>query len=433
VFAAHNILLNDRVAIKLLHHASDNDRERLVREARAAVRIRSEHVVRVFDVGELDGVGPYIVMEYLDGEDLAMRVKRAGPLDPNAAADCVVQACEALAIAHDLGIVHRDLKPANIFLTQRSDGSPWVKILDFGISKTKEPDLDGDLTSTRAVFGTPAYMSPEQLRCTRDVDHRTDIWALGAVLFYLVAGRLPFDGDSSAEMAAKVLRDDVPSVRTLRHDLPEGLEAIIRRCMRRERGLRFNDVAELMRALQPFCSARYHELILRASASTTSRRAIAEQSPRAQSSPFSTTAMLAEVTGTSQPWASPMSVRALPEPARESSARRMRLAVASAAVLLAVGGGAIAYARHAPSPAPAAPIASGAPVVVPVGAPVAAAPPAAAPRAPAEVEAPAAPKSRPPPRGQARVHDARAQAQPSAPPAPAQSGRKPYDDPAWGR
>ena len=356
VYAARNILLNDRVAIKVLYEASDADRERLVREARAAVRIRSEHVVRVFDVGEIDEVGPYIVMEYLEGEDLAQRVKRSGPLDATTATDCLAQVCDALSIAHDLGIVHRDLKPANLFQSERADGSPWVKILDFGISKTSDDHADG-LTSTHAVFGTPAFMSPEQLRSTRDVDHRTDIWALGAILFYLVTGRLPFPGESSVDVAAKVLRDETPSARALVSGLPEAIDVIIERCMRKEPGLRWKSIGQLMQALEPLCSPRYHELIRRAAASTSARRLIIENEPTSEVSPFLETAA-ADETGTNASWpgARPKLV-ASPAP-RGAHKNVVQIAIASSAMFLAtVGLGLALWPSSSPGAAAIAPVA----------------------------------------------------------------------------
>ena len=350
VYAAHNILLNDRVAIKVLYDASDTERERLVREARAAVRIRSEHVVRVFDVGEIDKVGPYIVMEHLEGVDLSQRVKRSAPLDVTTAIDCLVQVCEALSIAHDLGIVHRDLKPANLFHTERGDGSPWVKILDFGISKTREDHAEG-LTSTHAVFGTPAFMSPEQLRSTRDVDHRTDIWALGAILFHLTTGKLPFPGDSSIDVAAKILRDPCPSARAIRSDVPEGVDAIIERCLRKEPGLRWKNVGQLMQALEPYCSPRYHELIRRAAATTASRRMLLENEPSSAALPFVTT-VIDETTGANASWSGPLRQKTDDGDAQLSKQSRARIALASIAMFLTTLG--IGFALYPRSPSAAA-------------------------------------------------------------------------------
>src|SRR3954470_13666053 len=187
VVAATHLQLDERVAIKFLVPdalSSDEAVARFAREARAAVKIKSEHVARVIDVGTLDNGAPYMVMEYLEGGDLSRVLQAQGPLPVEDAVEYVLQACEAIAHAHVLGIVHRDLKPANLFLTKRNDGSQSVKVLDFGISKVLSGNSgasssDAAMTRTRAVMGSPLYMSPEQMTSTRDVDGRTDIWALG--------------------------------------------------------------------------------------------------------------------------------------------------------------------------------------------------------------------------------------------------------------
>src|SRR5690606_33682382 len=159
---------------------------RFEREARAAVKIKSEHVARVIDVGTLETGSPYMVMEYLSGVDLAQYLERSGPLSISEAVDYVVQAMEAIAEAHSLGIVHRDLKPANLFRIVRSDGTPSIKVLDFGISKV---GTDHSMTQTSSMMGSPYYMSPEQMVSSKSVDARTDIWSLAIILYELVAGR----------------------------------------------------------------------------------------------------------------------------------------------------------------------------------------------------------------------------------------------------
>ncbi len=210
VAIATHLALEQKVAIKVLHEQLAADPatvERFLREARTPMRLKSDHVCRVLDVGQLDGGAPYIVMELLEGSDLAALVKLRGALPIATAVDYVLQACVAVAEAHALGIVHRDLKPANLFVTRRVDGSPLVKVLDFGIAKVPSRGDNTQLTQTAAVMGSPGYMSPEQLRSAKDVDARTDVWALGAILYELVSARLPFPADSVTELAVKIAVD----------------------------------------------------------------------------------------------------------------------------------------------------------------------------------------------------------------------------------
>ncbi len=259
VVSATHLALGQRVAIKvLLDAASAEDRARFLREAKAAVRLRGEHVARAIDVGELETGEPYIVMEYLEGEDLSALVKRDGALPVADAAQYLLEACEALAEAHSLGFVHRDIKPANLFLARAADGTRRVKVLDFGISKAVS--LEGDeamgLTSTTEVLGSPSYMSPEQMRASRDVDARSDVWSLGVVAFELFTGKRPYRAQSFAELVFKVATEPVPSMREFRADLPVVLDATVLRCLGKDREDRFASVAELAWALAPFAPAR---------------------------------------------------------------------------------------------------------------------------------------------------------------------------------
>ncbi len=257
VVAATHIQLDERVALKFLLPealANADAVARFAREARAAVKIKSEHVARVSDVGTLDSGSPYMVMEYLQGQDLAEWMRERGPLEIPEAVEFLLQACEALAEAHALGIVHRDLKPANLFVTMRADGTPCIKVLDFGISKftASGGSSDLDMTKTSTVMGSPLYMSPEQLSSTRGVDARADIWAIGVILFELVSGRLPFEAESMPALCRKVVEDPPPSLSELRRDAPPGLEPILLRCLAKDRAQRFGSVAELASALAPF-------------------------------------------------------------------------------------------------------------------------------------------------------------------------------------
>ena len=258
VVSALHLELGDRVAMKfLLPECSKNPEAaaRFLREARAAARIKSDYVARVIDVGRLESGAPYMVMEYLDGCDLGAHVEQ-GRLPVEEAVDYVIQACHAMAEAHALGIVHRDLKPANLFLTQRSDGSRVVKVLDFGISKSQQELGDASLTKTSTMMGSPYYMSPEQMRSARDVDHRTDIWALGVVLYQLLAGVTPFQGDTLPELLTRIMTDTPPSLCGARPEVPGELDAVVFRCLEKSPLARYKHVGELARALNPFASRR---------------------------------------------------------------------------------------------------------------------------------------------------------------------------------
>jgi serine/threonine-protein kinase len=254
VVSARHLLLNQDVAIKFLLPAAARDPqyvERFFREARAAAAMKSEHVVRVIDVGTLDGGMPYMVMEHLAGIDLAARVQQRGPLPVEEAINYTLQACEALAEAHAVGLVHRDIKPSNLFLTRRTDGSPLVKLLDFGIAKAVSA-VDGALTATGAVMGSPNYMSPEQIRSAKTVDARSDIWSLGATLHELLTGMPPFVADTFWALCAAIVTDPPVRLGTLRPDAASGLQAVILRCLEKDPARRFPSVAALAHELAPF-------------------------------------------------------------------------------------------------------------------------------------------------------------------------------------
>ncbi len=259
VVAAKHLQLEQRVAIKFVlpHAVFDGEAmERFAREARAAVKLRSEHVARVLDVGTLANGSPYMVMEYLAGSDLGDMIDKSGPLPYPDAVDYVLQACEAIAEAHSHGIVHRDLKPRNLFVTHGVDGKPLVKVLDFGISKQTSP-LAGSqkelaLTRTSTVMGSPNYMSPEQLKSTKSVDSRTDIWALGVILFELLTTRVPFEAETVTQLTAMVLQDTPRPVDELRGDVPKALSRVIARCLEKDPAKRYATIADLARELEPF-------------------------------------------------------------------------------------------------------------------------------------------------------------------------------------
>jgi serine/threonine-protein kinase len=258
VVVARHLALQQRVAIKYLKAKTLGNPtlvERFVREARLAAQLTSEHVVRVYDVGTLPEAGPYMVMEYLVGEDLGQTVQ-SGPVPIPSAVDYILQACDALAEAHALRIVHRDIKPENLFLAQRASATPVLKIIDFGISKVAPKRGDeghwGTQTGASERFGTPLYMSPEQLRSTSSVDARTDIWSLGVVLHELLTGALPFPGADLPQVCTSVLTAPPARLTSLRPDAPAALEAVLLRCLEKEPTRRYRNVAELAQELAPF-------------------------------------------------------------------------------------------------------------------------------------------------------------------------------------
>jgi serine/threonine protein kinase len=296
VFAAQHLLLDQKVAIKFLVPEALGHSEavaRFVREARAAVMIKSEHVVRVLDVCLLESGAPYIVMEYLQGCDLAAWLQARGRLRVETAVDFILQACDAIAEAHDFGVIHRDVKPANLFAVQRLGVTESIKVLDFGISKaagrvssTASPDewrQGVAITQESVPIGSPCYMSPEQMESARDVDRRTDIWALGITLCELVTGRVPFEGQSLVQVYSTIksgarlrLRDRFP-------DLPRGLETVILKCLETEPKHRYRNVRDFTAALVASTSSRQPTRIARVG--RVSERGASESPSRATPSP----------------------------------------------------------------------------------------------------------------------------------------------------
>jgi serine/threonine-protein kinase len=259
VAEARHLELGTRVAIKFLlddGHQNPELVQRFIREARATSELTGQHVVRVHDVGRLESGAPYMVMEYLSGIDLKEELGRRGPMPWAEAVDFVLQACEGLAEAHARGIVHRDIKPSNLFLTRHPDGSPLIKVLDFGISKVEGAEFDHSLTATTEVIGSPQYMSPEQVRAARMVDARTDIWSLGVLLYELVSDEAPFSAETLSAISAMIVADPPVPLSTYCRDLPSGFEAVVMRCLEKDRDRRFHSVAELAAALGPYASSR---------------------------------------------------------------------------------------------------------------------------------------------------------------------------------
>ncbi len=254
VAECEHLELRERVALKFLltrgNVAGEDFRVRFTREAQLSAKLKGRHIARVVDVGVwLDSL-PYMVMEYLDGTDLAQVLRDAGRLPLDVALDFAVQICEGVAEAHALGVVHRDLKPSNVFVTRQADGSDLIKILDFGVSKWDVPDRDDEGTQAGLVLGSPKYMAPEQMFAASTVDARADVWSIGAVLYQMIAGRPPFDFSTFAQTFAAMASDRVPSALTAQiPEVPPELERAIFRCFERVPDRRAQSVAELAGAL----------------------------------------------------------------------------------------------------------------------------------------------------------------------------------------
>jgi len=360
VLGARHIRLDEPVAIKILRASMmdvDGMVVRFLKEARAASKIKSIHVVRVTDVDTLEDGVPYMVMEHLTGIDFSEMRKREGKLPITDSVGYVLEACEAIGEAHSLGIVHRDLKPSNLFLHQRKDGRPLVKVLDFGISKLDGPG-EQDTTKEGQMMGSPKYMSPEQMMSMHHVDGRSDIWSLGAILYEFFTGRPPFLAESTPRICALVLNADPAPPSTLRPELPPELEQIVLRCLEKDADQRFASVAELVDALLPFAPPH----LVDSAGSTAMRRASLAGSvtlggtprpsvtpgPESASRPVlaaSTAGVLPSVTPT--PWDAVTRIEG-PTPRPHTPGRR-RLAALLAGVAL-LGGLAAVYASQSAEP-----------------------------------------------------------------------------------
>jgi eukaryotic-like serine/threonine-protein kinase len=277
VVEAYHLKLDQRVAIKLLLPQMTENADvvsRFAREARAAARIKGDHVARVFDVSNLPDGSPYMVMEFLEGQDLRHILRAHGPFPVQHLADYLLQALEGLAEAHRAGIVHRDLKPANLFLTSGADGPRLIKVLDFGISKLAREVGDQSATSSVAMLGSPVYMSPEQVRQSRAVDQRADIWSVGATMYELATGQRPFPREAIAQTVSAILFDPVVPPSRVKPDIPPAFDAVVVRCLEKDPAHRFADCGELAMALVPFASPDARAMlprITRWTASTSSR------------------------------------------------------------------------------------------------------------------------------------------------------------------
>ncbi len=250
VYVATHSELGTEVAIKVLTNGHE-DRTlgaRFLREARSAARLKSEHIARVFDFGMLPSGHPFMALELLSGVDVD-GVLELGPIPTQVAVGHILQACEGLAVAHAAGIVHRDIKPSNLFVTTRSDGSPLVKILDFGIAKDAS-----DSKKTTGGMGSPYYMSPEQVRAAANVDVRTDVWALGVTLYEMLSGQRPFEGVIASQVCIAIVNDPPTPLDSVTTGLPPELVAIVHRCLEKNPDKRPANVGELAMLLAPFAS-----------------------------------------------------------------------------------------------------------------------------------------------------------------------------------
>lgn len=255
VVAAEHLDLGEVRAIKFMLPAAAASApavERFLREARAASRLKSQHVARVYDIGRMDSGLPYIVMEFLEGADLKSILKTRNQLPVDVAVRYLSHACEAIGEAHALGIVHRDIKPANIFVTTGPRGDDCVKVLDFGIAKVTEDPTAVQITRTQEAFGTPLYMSPEQMRSTRATDERTDVWSLGVLLYRMLVGREPFAGDTVTAVCSSVIADTPVRPSVARPDIPIEIEHVILKCLSKDPAGRFANAIQLGNSLADY-------------------------------------------------------------------------------------------------------------------------------------------------------------------------------------
>jgi eukaryotic-like serine/threonine-protein kinase len=368
VVAAHHVQLDTKVAIKFLLPEMLSNWEavdRFTREARAAVKITSEHVARVLDVGTLESGAPYMVMEFLEGGDLSEWVRQRGALPIEQAIDFVLQASVAVAEAHGLGIVHRDLKPANLFCVRRQDGQSLIKVLDFGISKRVDTpgrisDPPGSVTKTSAIMGSPLYMSPEQMQSAKSANAQSDIWSLGIILYELLAGRVPFSGENFAEIVVNVTMHPPGPLGSYRPDLPPGLEAVVLRCLEKDRSRRYANVAQLAHALLDFAPMRSRTLVERITGTIQAAGLSVSALDKPPSPPEPQSTFVSAGTATAMPVSNTRSP-SIPVPSRRAG---IFIGVGLATLVVGIGAGVALYAGGRP-PAVSSPAAAAVDTTVP--------------------------------------------------------------------
>ncbi len=332
VFRATNLAIGKRVALKFLYQETALDRDavaRFQREAEAASAVENAHIVEIFDSGTTEDGRPFLVMELLRGEDLRQRLRREGRLSPADAVRIAAQVARALRRAHEAGIVHRDLKPDNVFLCERDDDPVFVKLVDFGISKVARRETTADaLTRRGVVLGTAFYMAPEQAQALPDVDGRTDLFSLGAILYEALTGEPPHHGRVYESVLIDLCTKDAPPLRDRAPDVPEALAQVVHRALERDRSRRYQTAEELLVAL------------LAASPGATPTNSETRGQPRsAVPAPGPGVGTPAAMTGEAA------SIRSAtpPRPLRE---RRRSLAVAVVALLAALSVALVLLSRH---------------------------------------------------------------------------------------
>jgi serine/threonine-protein kinase len=355
VYLAEHVEIGRRVAVKVLNSAFAGQSDavnRFQREARAAAQIGHPNIVEILDMGRTDEGVPYMVMELLEGEDLLKLMGRTGRIPPGQAVDIVVQVLSAIGVAHAIGIIHRDLKPENVFLARRGARTDFVKVLDFGVAKFHDAisSTSGRLTRDGTLVGTPAYMSPEQARGSKKVDARSDLYAVGVVMYEMLSSRLPHSGESYNEMIVAIAGTEPPGLSTVAPWVPPGLSKVVARAMARDPDARFQTASQMSDALQPFVEAVEIDVPL----ATGTPPVVPAPTVAIEARPSMSTAV-------------------------QTTSSRARLPlVAAAAALVLVVAGAGAYWALAPTDGAAhAEDASASPLVVP-SPPVLAAPPATA-------------------------------------------------------